>query len=193
MLEDRAHTGKIVLDLAGRPDSGWLLTMFNALRTEQLIAGIGAVGRAAAAASGPPDEYARGQLLSAYSVSRLLAAEVSAEAELLAWLRGELLDALGRQCRRRRRIEAAPDAVAIGGVLVDLLAEFRQSGEDPELRTRIHAILREMAERELLGAGRAARRARSDDRPRSTRPRRPRRWRRCAASTRRAPAPRSSA
>ena len=122
--------------------------MFNALRTEQLITGIGAAGRAAASASGPPDEYARGQLLSAYSVSRLLAAEVSGEAALLAWLRSELLDALGDR-PASTKIEAAPDAIAIGGILVDLLAELRESGEDPELRTRIHAILREMAGREL--------------------------------------------
>ncbi|HEY2056042.1 MAG TPA: hypothetical protein VGH14_19065 [Solirubrobacterales bacterium] len=122
--------------------------MFNALRTEQLIAGIGATARTAAGATGEPDEYARGQLLSAYSVSRLLAAEVSAEAALLAWLRSELLGALGAS-PAAARIEAAPDAIAIGGVLVDLLAELRESGEDPELRTRIHAILREMAQREL--------------------------------------------
>jgi hypothetical protein len=122
--------------------------VFNSLRTDQLIAGIGATARTAAGATGPPDDYARGQLLSAYSVSRLLAAEVSGEAALLAWLRGELLDALGDN-PAAAKIEAAPDAVAIGGVLVDLLAELRESGEDPELRTRIHAILREMAGREL--------------------------------------------
>lgn len=123
--------------------------MFNSLRTEQLIAGIGATARTAAGASGPPDDYARGQLLSAYSVSRLLAAEVSAEAELLAWLRAELLGALGDR-PAAEQVEAAPDAIAIGGVLVDLLAELRESGEEPELRARVHAILREMTERELL-------------------------------------------
>ena len=122
--------------------------MFNSLRTDQLIAGIGATARTAAGATGPPDDYARGQLLSAYSVSRLLAAEVSGEAALLAWLRSELLDALGDNAVATK-IEAAPDAIEIGGILVDLLAQLRESGEDPELRTRIHAILREMAEREL--------------------------------------------
>jgi hypothetical protein len=122
--------------------------VFNSLRTDQLIAGIGATARTAAGATGAPDDYARGQLLSAYSVSRLLAAEVSGEAALLAWLRSELLDALGDN-PAATKIEAAPDAIAIGGVLVDLLAELRESGEDPELRTRIHAILREMAGREL--------------------------------------------
>jgi hypothetical protein len=122
--------------------------VFNSLRTDQLIAGIGATARTAAGATGAPDDYARGQLLSAYSVSRLLAAEVSGEAALLAWLRAELLDALGDR-PVATEIEAAPDAIAIGGVLVDLLAELRESGEDPDLRTRIHAILREMAGREL--------------------------------------------
>jgi thioredoxin-like negative regulator of GroEL len=131
--------------------------MFNSLRTEQLIAGIGAVGRAAATASGPPDEYARGQLLSAYSVSRLLAAEVSAEATLLAWLRDELVDALGAHpddpaaAAALPRIEAATESGTIGDALVDLLADLR--GRDDgggELRRRIQAILREMAERELI-------------------------------------------
>jgi hypothetical protein len=122
--------------------------VFNSLRTDQLIAGIGATARTAAGATGAPDDYARGQLLSAYSVSRLLAAEVSGEAALLAWLRSELLDALGYN-PVATKIEAAPDALGIGGILVDLLAELRESGEDPELRTRIHAILREMAGREL--------------------------------------------
>jgi hypothetical protein len=122
--------------------------VFNSLRTDQLIAGIGATARTAASATGAPDDYARGQLLSAYSVSRLLAAEVSGEAALLAWLRSELLDALG-EGPVATKIEAAPDAIEIGGILVDLLAELRESGEDPELRTRIHAILREMAGREL--------------------------------------------
>ena len=145
--------------------------MFNALRTEQLIAGIGATARTAAGAAGPPDEYGRGQLLSAYSVSRLLAAEVSAEAALLAWLRGELLDALATApedpaaAAAVPRIEAATDGAEVGAALVDLLAELRardteervrtspriarSSANAPELRTRIHAILREMAQREL--------------------------------------------
>ncbi len=129
--------------------------MFNSLRTDQLIAGIGATARTAAGATGPPDDYARGQLLSAYSVSRLLAAEVSGEAALLAWLRGELLDALGPTTRRPRGEDrGAPThdrraSRSAGSSASHLLAELRESGEGPELRTRIHAILREMAGREL--------------------------------------------
>jgi hypothetical protein len=151
--------------------------VFNSLRTDQLIAGIGATARTAATATGPADEYARGQLLSAYSVSRLLAAEVRAASSLLAWLRGELLEALATApddpaaAAAATRIEAAPDAIEIGGALVDLLADLRaDAGGDPErvrsfgriakesanspggaeLRSRIHAILREMAGRELV-------------------------------------------
>jgi uncharacterized protein YPO0396 len=129
--------------------------VFNSLRTDQLIAGIGATARTAAGATGAPDDYARGQLLSAYSVSRLLAAEVSGEAALLARLRGELLDALATApddpaaAAAATRIEAATDGNEIGGALVDLLADLRARDEVPELRTKIHAILREMAGREL--------------------------------------------
>ncbi|HEY0277234.1 MAG TPA: hypothetical protein VGC32_03090 [Solirubrobacterales bacterium] len=143
--------------------------MFNSLRTDQLIAGIGVTARTAAGATGAPDDYARGQLLSAYSVSRLLAAEVSGEAALLAWLRAELLDALATApddpaaATAATQIEAATDGNEIGGALVDLLADLRsrvRSSPDylresanarggDELRTRIHAILREMASREL--------------------------------------------
>ncbi len=123
--------------------------MFNSLRTDQLIAGIGATARTAAGATGAPDDYARGQLLSAYSVSRLLAAEVSGEAALLAWLRAELSrrarrqpgrdEDRGRPRRHRdRRGPRRPPAPNCG-----------RAGRTPELRTRIHAILREMAGREL--------------------------------------------
>jgi hypothetical protein len=127
--------------------------MFNPLRTEELIAGMGKTMRAAAAAHGPADDYARGQLLSAYSISRLLAAEVRAEAGLLTWLRGELGAALAASAdpdaaAAAERIAAA-DAGEIGDALVDLLATLRESGREPELRARLHAVLREMASREL--------------------------------------------
>jgi hypothetical protein len=129
--------------------------MFNALRTEELIAGMGRTMRAAAA-GGPADDYSRGQLLSAYSISRLLAAEVRAEAELLGWLRGELLVALDEAgsdpaaALAAERIEAAGDAAAIGDALVEVLAELREVEPDSGLRRRLHSVLREMAERELL-------------------------------------------
>ncbi|MEZ5076829.1 MAG: hypothetical protein R2725_05240 [Solirubrobacterales bacterium] len=128
--------------------------MFNPLRADQLIAGMGRTMRAAAAADGPADDYARGQLLSAYSISRLLASEVRAQPELLAWLRGEALAALERSADPAaapagERIAAAGDPAAIGEALVDLFAELRREGRDSELRDSLHAVLREMAAREL--------------------------------------------
>jgi hypothetical protein len=129
--------------------------MFNSLRTEELIVGMGRTMRAAAAAEGPADDYARGQLLSAYSVSRLLAAEVRAEAELLAWMKGEIGAALAEAgegdeavATARARLEDA-DPIELGGILVDLLADLRVRAPDSELRRRLHAILREMAVREI--------------------------------------------
>ena len=128
--------------------------MFNPLRTDQLITGMGATMRAAAAAEGPGDEYARGQLLSAFSISRLLAAEVRATPALLAWLRRELDEALAASSgpaalAARERIAAAADPGEVGEALVDLLAELRRDGREPQLRARVHAVLREMAAREL--------------------------------------------
>jgi hypothetical protein len=128
--------------------------MFNALRTDELIAGMGTTMRAAAAAEGPADEYARGQLLSAFSVSRLLAAEVRATPGLLAWLKGELDAALAASedpaaAPARERVADAADGNEVGDALVDLLAELRAEGRDQALRERVHAVLREMAAREL--------------------------------------------
>lgn len=128
--------------------------MFNALRTDELIAGMGTTMRAAAAAEGPADEYARGQLLSAFSISRLLAAEVRASAGLLAWLKGELDAALAASedpaaAPAREQVAAAADGNEVGDALVELLAELRAEGRDQALRERVQAILREMAAREL--------------------------------------------
>ena len=141
--------------------------MFNAISTPDLIAGMGRTMRAAAGAEGAADEYARSQLLSAYSISRLLAAEVRAEAELLAWLKGELLAALDAAAgadeadaaAARPRIEEAADSGAVGDALVDLLAELRSRPDSP-LRARVHRVLREMARRELAALAARPERAR---------------------------------
>jgi len=126
--------------------------MFNPLSAPELIVGMGRTMRAAAG-DGADDDWARGQLLSAYSISRLLAAEVDGEAELLAWLKGALGAALAaadgaEAAAAAARIEAAADAGAVGDALVELLATLRER-PDPPLRARLHAVLREMTAREL--------------------------------------------
>lgn len=127
--------------------------MFNPLRTEDLIAGMGRTMRAAAD-DGSGTDYARGQLLSAYSVSRLLAAEVQAGASLFAWLRRELCVAMEDSddelvVSARVRIEAAADPLEIGAVITGLLADLRVRPREDGVVTKVHAILSEMASREL--------------------------------------------
>ena len=79
--------------------------MFNALRPDELLVGVGGVLRLVAAAPGPLEEYERSQALSAYSVTRLLAAEERAAAGLLA-------DTKQRARRRDRGRRAAGGARA---------------------------------------------------------------------------------
>jgi hypothetical protein len=118
--------------------------MFNALRSEELLMGVGRVLRMVADTPGALEEYERSQTLSAYSVTRLLAAEQAASAELLAWTRDALAAVLDGEARRR--VEAASSGVELGDVLSDLLAELPR--EDPT-RTRVHAVLAEMIDREV--------------------------------------------
>ena len=68
--------------------------MFDALGPDDLLAAIGRVLRSAAQADGPLDDYARSQLLSAYSICRFLAPEISAVATLSRSLREQLVQIL---------------------------------------------------------------------------------------------------
>ena len=125
--------------------------MFNALRSDELLVGIGQVLRATADIKSPLEEYERSQLLSAFSVSRLLAAEQIAAQELLAWARTELGAVLAGSpdapgARALEGIESAPDGVAVGEVLCDLLVDL---AEDDPRRAGVRRILRELADREV--------------------------------------------
>ena len=125
--------------------------MFNALRSDQLLVGIGRQLRTAADAGGRLEDYERSQVLSAYSVTRLLAAEQAAAVELLAWTRTALAAQLAGDERpevieARRRIEAAVTGTDVGDALVDLFAVL--PGPD-DIRARTHAVLHEMVDREV--------------------------------------------
>jgi hypothetical protein len=117
----------------------------------ELLQGLGKVLREAAAAS--DDDYRRSQLLSAYSLSRHLAAEQRAAPELLAWLRERLDAELGQSpvaaaATARAAFLAAPDS-RLGTVLAGLLAALGRTGEEAELRRRLHALLAELTDREV--------------------------------------------
>jgi len=125
--------------------------MFNALRSEELLVGIGRVLRIVADAPGALEEYERSQTLSAYSVTRLLAAEQAAAQELLGWTQVRLAGAL--EGDERPAAQTARDAIAdattgpeLGEAVGDLLAAL-QPGD--ATGARVHRVLAEMIDREV--------------------------------------------
>lgn len=129
--------------------------MFNALTSDDLLVGVGRVLRMAADARGPLEDYERSQLLSAFSVTRLLAAEQRAEPELLARARAELTAAMDGDARSetvaaRGRIERAANGVEVGDALVDLLAALPR---EDATRAKLHRVLRAMVHREVEALG----------------------------------------
>jgi len=125
--------------------------MFNALRSEELLVGVGRVLRMVADAPGALEEYERSQTLSAYSVTRLLAAEQAAAPELLAWTQGELAAALQGDERPeahtgRARIAAATTGPELGDAVGELL-EGLPAGDPSGMR--VHRVLAEMIDREV--------------------------------------------
>lgn len=129
--------------------------MFNALRSDELLMGVGRVLRSVASATGPLEEYERSQALSAYSVTRLLAAEQRAAAALLANTRRELLAAMADDPRapvRRaaERIAAAGDGIEVGEAISELLRALR---DDESLRRRVHRALAAMIDSEVAALG----------------------------------------
>jgi len=125
--------------------------VFNALRSDELLVGIGQVLRATADVRGPLEDFQRVQLLSAQSVARLLAAEQREQAELLAWLKAELETALAATdhasaATARAALAGADSGPAVGEALGPLLEELPD--EDPA-RARVRTVLRELADREV--------------------------------------------
>jgi hypothetical protein len=123
--------------------------VFNALTSTDLLVGVGRVLRMVAATDKGLEDFQRSQVLSAFSVTRLLASEQQAAAELLASTKRDLDVALApdeRATPTRERIAEAPDGREIGEAVGELLDTLRR--DDP-LRPRIHAALREMIDAEV--------------------------------------------
>jgi hypothetical protein len=130
--------------------------VFNALRPDELLTGVGRVLRMGADARGPLEDYERSQLLSAYSVTRLLAAEQRAAPDLLSTTRADLLGALAGDDRpaaaaARKGVESATSGVEIGDALAGLLAELPR---EDATRTKLHTALRTMVDGEVAALGR---------------------------------------
>jgi hypothetical protein len=125
--------------------------VFNALRSDELLVGVGRVLRLVAAAPGALEEYERSQTLSAYSVTRLLAAEQRAAIGLLTTTKDALAQAIGDDPRAEvrgpaQRIAAATDGVEVGDAVDALLTAI---GADDPLRARVHRVLASMIDAEV--------------------------------------------
>jgi hypothetical protein len=123
--------------------------MFNAMSTAEVVVAMGRVLSDAARTEGTRDDYQRGQLLSAYSVARHLAAETTAAAELLAWFREAV--AVELDDGRAAAVRATSDPDRLGELVADTLAELRLRPEPDAivLRDRLRAVLRELTDREV--------------------------------------------
>lgn len=133
--------------------------MFNALNSEELLAGIGRVLRLVADEAGELQEYQRSQALSAYSVTRLLAAEQAAGQELLTWAKSALVEVFSADRRTEviaaaRSVAAAADGNEVGAALGQLLDVLTN---DDRLRAPMHRVLAELVDREVAALARAQR------------------------------------
>lgn len=126
--------------------------MFNPMEPPELIQGLGRVLREAAGAGGG-DGYRRSQLLSAYSLSRHLAAEQVAAPGLVAWLRerldAELATSASPAAAAARATLAGSAEPEIGTVLARLFDQLGDGSDDADLRRRLHALLAELTDREV--------------------------------------------
>jgi hypothetical protein len=117
----------------------------------ELIQGLGQVLREAARETG--DDYRRSQLLSAYSLSRHLAAEQVAAPGLFAWLREgldrELATTMAPAAAARAALAEPAAEADVGTILARLFAELGDGAEDEALRRRLHSLLADLTDREV--------------------------------------------
>lgn len=129
--------------------------MFNPLTPSQVMLAVGAVLKSAASTPGH-DDFSRSQLLSAYSVSRHLAAEQEAAAPLRRWFLAELdhlLERAGEPASRyTARVRECQENEEIGEIVSELLGELRSTEASPQVRglsAELRRVLRELCNREV--------------------------------------------
>lgn len=136
--------------------------MFNPLTPSDMMLAVGRVLKETAGAGGPADEWRRGQLLSAYSVSRHLAAEVDAANELRSWFRASAAEIIrdggldgslaGAVEAEGTRIAASDSNSEIGESMCAVMRELREAGtpEAEAVAGNLRGLMREMCDREVL-------------------------------------------
>lgn len=121
--------------------------MLNPMSTAEVVRAVGAVLEASAA-GGSDDEYSRGQVLSAFSVCRHLAAEEEGRRGLAEWLEAASAEVLA--ARGEAPLSAAQSEEA-GPRLASLLEELRGADDEDSRRAlaELRAVLRELCDREI--------------------------------------------
>ena len=131
--------------------------MFNPLTPAQVTLAVGRAARDAARNEEPASAFARGQLLSAYSIARHLAVDLEAYGPELTAFRTQVADAVeaGAADAALRELGAAVRAAATGLEAGDatcrLLDALRaeRGAQAAGLRAAIRAALRRLVDREV--------------------------------------------
>jgi hypothetical protein len=125
-----------------------------------VVTAVGRTARDAARSEADASEFARAQLMSAYSASRHLAVELAAFRPELEWFAGAVVGEL-RAARGLAtgaalsglagELESTMNAQRAGDLMSQILEALRDDGssESANLRARLHTLLRRLSEREV--------------------------------------------
>jgi hypothetical protein len=132
--------------------------LFNQMTPSDIVGAIGITARDAARSDDPAGDFARDQLLSAYSATRHLAVELSSYEPELSRFRTAAASRIRAAAADdpdlepvAGELEADDDVAVLGAALADLLKRLRDD-ETPSaarLRSELRALLRELADREV--------------------------------------------
>lgn len=136
--------------------------MFNPLTPAEVVTAIGVTARDAARSEAPAGEFERAQLLSAYSATRHLAAELVRYPAVFERFRLAVAERLrsaevGEEAladvvaRTAATVEGETSVTAVGEAVSELLVELRARPSDPAARLRadLQGLLRSLADREV--------------------------------------------
>jgi hypothetical protein len=121
--------------------------MLNPMSTAEVVRAVGAVLEASAA-GGSDDGYRRGQVLSAFSVCRHLAAEEAGRRELAEWLEAASAPVLARLGEPPL---SAADSEKAGERLAALMEDLRAADDEEsrEALTALRTVMRDLCAREI--------------------------------------------
>lgn len=135
--------------------------MFDTLVPADLLAAVGRVLRATAQIDGPIDDFARSQLLSAYSICRFLVPEIAAAEDLAGSLHDQLLDVMSESddavvAGIRSRLERN-GSTAAGEAAAEAMERCREVPALTSLGESLRCVLASVVEQHAVVLGGAPR------------------------------------